>query len=229
MTDSTVRNSHRMKSSPSLAVSSRKTTRDRVAEQITELIVTGALPAGARLTEMGLAERLGVSRVPIREAILILQGDQWIDVESLRGARVHVPQPHEIYDIFRVRIALEGMAASLAAERCDESGAHALKEAVARGTRAYRDGEYGLTSDINEEIHAMIARMSGNAVLEKMIGPLEMKTRMYFTAKFTTPRGRVSWDEHAAIADHIARHQAEEAEELMCAHVSAVWHHFHRQ
>lgn len=212
-----------VQSAPIAPVARGKSIRNQVVQQITELIVSGALPAGTRLTEVGMAKRLGVSRVPVREAFLILQGDQWVDIQEAHGTKVHVPQPGEVNDIFEVRVSMESLAASLAAQHCTVEDAQDLKSLANEGRERHRLGDVAGTSRINALFHGRIVKISGNVILDRMLAQLELKTRMYFTARITRPRGVGAWDEHIAIAEAIASRDAAEAATLMRRHVLASW------
>ncbi|OZG65814.1 GntR family transcriptional regulator [Bifidobacterium aquikefiri] len=205
-----------------------KTIRDQVVERITHLIVSGELPAGTRLTELGMANMLGVSRVPIREAFLILQGDQWIDMQQSQGAKVHVPRSNEVEEIFQVRMALESDAAALASDRHNEGSAELLRLAQ-QGRQLILSNPEGMTkelSDINERFHEKLSQDSGNSILIKMIDLMNKKTQMYFTVNITTKRGIEAWDEHIAIAHAIMNGSRDEAAHLTRTHIQASWEHF---
>lgn len=206
----------------------RKTIRNQVVRQITDLIISGALPAGTRLTELGVAQMLGVSRVPVREAFLILQGDQWIDIQESQGAKVHVPRPNEVKDIFEIRMSLESDAAALSAQRhnteCEEL--FALAQAGKTAMMENDSIDRKTVSDLNERFHNQIAHLSGNLILAKIIELMNKKTQMYFTVNITTPRGLGAWDEHLAIVDAIAAGNHQEASALMRTHILESWRHF---
>src|SRR3954470_7561073 len=97
----------------------------RVHEQLEALIVSRAIAQGARIVESELAEQMGVSRGPVREALQLLARDGFVDLRPRQGAFVHVPTEKEVADFFDVRRGLEVVSAGLAAERItDEQGQH---------------------------------------------------------------------------------------------------------
>jgi len=208
----------------------RQNLRNQVADQITELIVSGALPAGTRLTELGMAERLGVSRVPVREAFLILQGDQWVDIQESHGAKVHVPHPSEVENIYEVRMALESSAAALACRAADDAAIAELSTMANYGREVFlKDGggDVKLISNVNERFHDRIAQLSGNPILRRMIDLMIKKPRIFSTANIAHPRGVDAWNEHVAIADAIEHGEAESAGRLMYEHIRRSWQHYH--
>src|SRR5579875_1256952 len=90
---------------------------DAVYERIRDAIFTGALPPDARLSVPALADRLGVSRSPVREAVMRLIHDRLAVEEPRRGAVIARIEPADLIHIYEVREALEGLAVSLAARR----------------------------------------------------------------------------------------------------------------
>src|SRR5690606_12292208 len=95
-----------------------KPLRELVFEVLREAIITGKLRPGERLMEVQLAEELGVSRTPVREAIRKLELEGLVLMIPRRGAYVAEISMKDIADVFEIRAALEGLAAQLAAERC---------------------------------------------------------------------------------------------------------------
>src|SRR5262245_10620454 len=91
--------------------------RHRIRVQLEGLIMTGALPPGTRLIEGELAQRLGVSRGPVRETLQLLATDGFVDLRPRQGAFVHMPTLKEVGDFYDVRGALECESARLAATR----------------------------------------------------------------------------------------------------------------
>ena len=105
-----------------------KQLRDVVFESLRKAIVEGSLKPGQRLMEVQLAEQLGVSRTPVREAIRKLELEGFVIMLPRKGAYVADMSVKDIIDVLEVRSALEGLAANLAAERMDEKEVENLKE-----------------------------------------------------------------------------------------------------
>lgn len=105
-----------------------KPLRDVVFESLRKAIVEGSLKPGQRLMEVQLAEQLGVSRTPVREAIRKLELEGFVIMLPRKGAYVADMSVKDIIDVLEVRSALEGLAANLAAERMDEKEVENLKE-----------------------------------------------------------------------------------------------------
>lgn len=96
---------------------SRLSNRDAAYQQIRELIISGALSPGVPLSERGLSETLGIGRTPVREAIKTLAQDGLLDISPMRGTFVRRITMQDLREIHETRMALEGMAAFLAAQR----------------------------------------------------------------------------------------------------------------
>jgi DNA-binding GntR family transcriptional regulator len=134
-----------------------------VYEQLHQKIVNGDIPPGERLTEIALAERFGISRTPVREALRRLEQDGLVE-RTVRGMRVRERSPNEILEIYEVRILLEGAAARAAATRrtpLDVARLEQLHESMLQ-TPA---GDAQTMEAINRRFHETIWATSHNATL----------------------------------------------------------------
>jgi DNA-binding GntR family transcriptional regulator len=147
--------------------------RHRVQNALRELIIMRSLEPGQHLVESELAQRLNVSRGPVREALQALQAQGWVDLRPGRGAFVHDPSDVEASEVFAVRAALESEAAGLAAADGDESDVVAA----------------------NSALHLRIAELSGIHLLCDYIGSVDLRVRWFYKPLVRT-RGTASWDEH---------------------------------
>jgi DNA-binding GntR family transcriptional regulator len=198
----------------------------RVHEQLEGLIVSRAIPQGARIVESDLAEQMGVSRGPVREALQLLARDGFVDLRPRQGAFVHVPNEKEVADFFDVRRGLEVMSAGLAAERVtDEQAAH-LRATLEAGQARLDHG--GDPSAYRERVplHAEIARIADNPLLEQFLANIRRRADWY-SPPFDPVMRRDSWAEHVAIIDAIAAHDRPRAEELMGKHIDGSRDHFY--
>lgn len=191
--------------------------RESVLEAILELIITGSLRPGQHLVENELADLLGVSRQPVREALQLLSGEGWVDLRPGQGAFVHLPTPEEADQLLAVRGLLETEAARLAALNATPEGVARLREICARGLAAHASGDVDGTVAANAELHAQIAELSGNKVLADMAAQVSRKVRWYYTP-VARQRGEQSWEEHKALIDAIEAGDADRAAEVMKHH-----------
>lgn len=206
----------------SLAAGTRRVTRpaplrQAVYDTLAEMIASGSLKPGQHLVESDLAERLGVSRQPIREALQRLAVDGWVELRPAYGAYVHVPTAEEVAQLLGVRSVLEAYSAREAAQ-------HMTAERVARLRELYDAGIAALGADdeaalvaANADLHAYIVQISGNRVLVELISQVERRVRWYYTP-IARPRGKEAWNEHDTLIHAVADGDAELAERLMRAH-----------
>jgi DNA-binding GntR family transcriptional regulator len=193
--------------------------REVIREQLLDLIVSGALPPGSRLVEADLAESLGTSRVPVREALLDLGNEGWVDLRARQGAWVHVPQEAEVDELFEVRAALEADAARLAALRVDPGQADRLRAYIDNGVAAVQARDFATATAINKLFHRSVTELAGNGLLTSMVVGLERRVQWYFR-QVAAVRALGSWEEHSAILDSIIAREPDKASELMRTHIA---------
>lgn len=190
----------------------------RVHEQLEALIVSRAIPQGARIVESELAEQMGVSRGPVREALQRLALDGFVDLRPRQGAFVHVPTEKEVADFFDVRQGLEMTSVALAAQRVTEEQAAHLRSTLERGTEMLEQGADPSAYRERVQIHAEIARVADNPLLEHMLANIRRRADWYSPPFDPVMRGD-SWQEHVAIVDAIIEHDVEMAQTLMARHI----------
>ena len=202
--------------------------REAVYDAIVELIVNETLKQGQHLVENELAEYLGVSRQPVREALQRLQTDGWVDLRPAQGAFVHSPTEEEADQLLGVRSVLETYSARLAAT-------HATPEDVNRLWELQQDGLNALSSNdveglvaANAALHASIRALAGNAVLAEHIGLVERRWRWYYHL-IAKPRGHDAWSEHGDLIKAIAAGDADRASEVMNQHTERTRELYHDQ
>jgi DNA-binding GntR family transcriptional regulator len=197
--------------------------RESVFEALLELIISGHLRPRQHLAENELAEMLGVSRQPIREALQLLRGEGWVDLHPGHGAFVHAPTAEEADQLLAVRALLETEAARLAARHRTDDGVAHLRELCSRGMAAVEADDVEAAVAINSELHAAIMKLSGNTVLSGLAAQVFRRVRWYHTP-VARQRGRASWEEHTALIDAIAEGDAEKAGEIMKSHTDHTRH-----
>nr|WP_269751143.1 GntR family transcriptional regulator [Acuticoccus mangrovi] len=188
-------------------------------DALEEEIVMGALRPGDRLEEPALAARFGVSRTPIREALLQLAGAGLIEIGPRRGASVAAIGPRRLVEMFDVMAELEAMCASLAARRASAEEIAAIREAHAAcgaATRTSLDAYYYE----NEVFHERIRTASHHGFLIEQATALQKRLKPYRRLQLRV-RGRMdaSWAEHARVVDALAAGDAEAAAAAMRDHV----------
>jgi DNA-binding GntR family transcriptional regulator len=194
-----------------------------VSDEIRQMIVSGELSPGERLFEDRLAEQLGVSRNPVREALRALEGTGLVEVVPRRGAYVSRFEPERARKLLELRQVLEGYAAELAAVNRTEQDLADMRECIERGRKATADDDVVAAAGCHREFHMLIERAAGNEYLEPTVAPLRHQTEMVFS-RLVQYRGVTGWDEHERMLEAIERQDAEAARGSTLVHMSSVLH-----
>src|SRR5437588_8004907 len=192
----------------------------RVYDFLREEILSERLAPGAELQEVALAEELGVSRGPLREAIGRLAAEGLVTVRPRRGAVVRSLSKDEFLELYQVREALEMMAVRLAVPKLGAEGIAELEELIAAmGGHAERE-EVEEFFETNMAFHARLFEASGNAKLQELYGQLVGQMGRYRMRSLTL-RGNLqrSVAEHGAILRAAKRGDGDRAAHLMSEHI----------
>ncbi|WP_410620861.1 GntR family transcriptional regulator [Amycolatopsis sp. cmx-8-4] len=215
-------------STPAKRVERPAPLRQVVYEALAELIINRTLEPGQHLVEADLAEYLGVSRQPVREALQRLQSEGWVDLRPAQGAFVHLPTDEEADQLLSVRSVLETHSAKLAAGRATADDVKRLWELQNIGVKALKaEDTEGLVA-ANAALHAFITELSGNAVLAELIGLVDRRVRWYYTP-IARPRGQDAWHEHEELITAIAMEDEEAAEKIMTKHTERTRQAYHER
>lgn len=192
---------------------------DSTYERLRELFLGDTIEPGAAITEATLAQRLGVSRTPIREGLKRLEQDGLIE-RSGRGVRVKERGPEEILEIYEVRAVLEAAAARAAASRRTELDLSRL-EAIYQEMKALPDGDTEGRVTWNNRFHEALWKASHNGTLEDVITRLLSRLIRYPQTTLDFP-GR--WDrvlrEHEEILEAIRAQDPERAAAAAADHMT---------
>ena len=198
---------------------SRSTLREQIKDVILQRIVEGSLEPGSRIVETRVAQELGVSQGPVREALRDLEQLGCVVHEPNRGCSVRAFSLEELVEAFPVRAALEALAARLAAERITAAELAELDRLLERMRRAARRGDAHDQSQANASFHATIVRAARNQTLERQWRLLEPYSRTYLTVS----RARVDLvhlsDRHVPILAALHHHDPQAAAEAMHEHL----------
>lgn len=189
-----------------------------VVQAIRERIVSGELAPGTRLVESRLSQELGVSRMPVREALRTLAVEGVLTVEPRRGASVASYTPEQVRELVEVRATLEGLNAKLAARRLNPEMTSRLKSILAEGARTAKTDDVAKLQEDNKNFHDALASVAANSVLRELVRSLRERTAPIF-APYSRKRARQNWEEHAAIVRAVIAGDAELASLLAARHV----------
>jgi DNA-binding GntR family transcriptional regulator len=195
---------------------------DHVYAALRERILSGDLARGTRLRQALLADELGVSRTPLREALRRLSTEGLVEFSPNRGATVSELDFGDMRHAWSARVALEPGAARLAAERRDGPSIARLQRAIASQQSAGSDRQASFAA--NREFHLALAAASGNPHLTRfaeMLWVPRIGVPIY-EAQAALASGSTAWaSEHARITEAIAAGDADLAERLTRDHISA--------
>jgi len=204
-------------------VSKRKTQSERIREELADEIARGRLGPGAALDEVTLAERFGVSRTPIREAIRQLEAFGFADARPRRGAVVATITDQRLDEMFLVMAEMEGLCSRIAAMAMTPEDHMALLEIHEGSRQAAEADDVELYYDYNTKFHAAIYTGTHNSFLEELTLHVRRRVAPYRRAQFRV-RGRLdlSYQEHDAVVQAILRGDGEGAQRAMNAHLKIV-------
>ncbi|GAA1697595.1 GntR family transcriptional regulator [Mycolicibacterium murale] len=176
--------------------------------RLREMIADGELGAGFPLRQADLADRLGMSRTPIREAIVVLQSEGLATVERNRGASVINPTPEQLILLYDVRLMLEPAAAGLAAVKCNQSDVDRLRLVHDQMQDCAPWDFYRL----NREFHLAVYTLADNPVLYEYIRSLRYRSDPYVRRLVGGGGSAAAHEDHAELLDALAAGDAAAAE-----------------
>ncbi|MBQ8527512.1 MAG: GntR family transcriptional regulator [Lachnospiraceae bacterium] len=195
--------------------------RDVVFKTLRQGILTGELKPGERLMEIHLADRLGVSRTPIREAIRKLELEGLVTMIPRRGAEVAQISAKNLKDVLEVRQALDALGAELACERITEEGLNELKEACDYFAKMTTTKDATVITKADVALHDVIIRATGNERLQQMISNLsEQMYRYRFEYIKDSSYHTLLIEEHRRIYESIAARDKEQAVKEIQQHIN---------
>jgi DNA-binding GntR family transcriptional regulator len=201
--------------------------RDVVCDVLRDQIVDGERLPGSRLIEDRLAENLGVSRNPVREALRVLESEGYVVMNPRRGAFVAELSYEDVLHTFEVRGALEQLAWRLAARRAAAADVARLEQMLSAMRDALAAGDDARSAALHDEFHALVLDIGDNEILKRIME--SFRTRMRWITRGET------WDLEPSIAGHeqlvaaLAANEENEAARLADEHIhgfqEAYWNH----
>ena len=192
---------------------------DRVFEKLEDDILLGRYPRGEVLTEMRLAEELGVSRTPIHDALLRLAEVRLIE-DNGRGFLVLGITREDVEDIMEIRLNVEGLASYYTTVNCSPESLEELLHIVELQEFYTSKGDRDRTKEMDDQFHSAICRLCRHNVISDTLVPLHKKIQRYRRASISDEkRMQEMAKEHRAIYEAIAAGDAEQAKKLTQLHV----------
>lgn len=197
---------------------------DALAERLRTDIMSGVYAPGDRLVERRLAQRFGVSHIPLREALARLVEEGLVERLPRRGARVASLSPRMLEEISSLRVVLEQFVIRRLHGRFTAAARADLQEIVDRMTQAAAQHDLALVHDLDRQFHEYLWRLTDHTLLVEVAGQLRGRVSHFFRAA-AAPLGPAGMRRHAQshqeLLDVIASGDLRAAEEAMERHISA--------
>lgn len=200
---------------------------DTVYEQLRDEILAGQLAPGSRLSVPALAERLTVSRSPVRDAVLRLTQERLAREEPRRGAVVAEVSLADLAALYEVREVLEGLAARLAVENAGRRFVDQLAQALATHEHLVRDGDIAGHYAADTHFHQLIRQASGNDEVIRVLDGIQGRVRLAMRSTVVTAGPERAVRDHRAILTAIRSGDPAEAEATARAHIARLKRELH--
>lgn len=197
-----------------------RTMGGQITARIRERILSGAYAPGSALLQDGLAAEFGVSKIPVREALVQLRAEGLVDIYAHRGFTVRPISPDEAEEVFRLRMLVEPAAIAEGAKRAEDEDREAAKAALANLNDGLAGRRLDLSGDLNAAFHLSLVVPRLQPVAAEMLTRLHTLARRYI-ALHLSPAGRVkrAAKEHNALLAAWSAGKAREVERLARAHI----------
>ncbi len=197
-----------------------KPLRELVFESLREAIISGWLPPGERLMEIQLAEEMGVSRTPVREAIRKLELEGLVLMIPRKGAYVSGVSLKEVSDVFEIRLALEGLAAELATNRITDEELENLERYLVIIAEGIENKDLNKVIEMDTDFHTLLYQASRNERLSQIINNLREQIQRFRTTSLASPgRMQSALEEHSRLVEAISSRDSELARRLAQEHI----------
>ncbi|MBF7096017.1 GntR family transcriptional regulator [Alkalibacter mobilis] len=198
-----------------------KPLREIVFTTMREAIINGDFKPGQRLMEVQLADQMGVSRTPVREAIRKLELEGLVVMVPRKGAYVAGLSSEDVKEVLEIRAVLEGLAASLAARNATEKDVEELKDIVEKFKSAANEQDVVKLINFDSDFHDVMYRTSKNKKLIQLISSLREQVQRFRVAYFTKIKSTQQLiEEHNQLVDAIAGKDSERARAVAETHIA---------
>ena len=197
-----------------------KPLRDIVFETLREAIINQTLKPGERLMEIQLAEEMGVSGTPVREAIRKLELEGLVVMVPRKGAYVAGISMKDIHEVYELRSALEALAASLAAVRITDEELEEMERQMVREAKETEENNLQGIVSIDTTFHDLLYQAAHNQRLVQFINILQEQLQRFRAATLSRPgRSKYALEEHKKIVEALANKDAKLAAKLATEHI----------
>lgn len=193
---------------------------EQAAESIRRRIVQGILQSGEPLSEIALAQELGVSKTPVREALIQLKRQGLVDIHPQRGTFVFTMDAPQVRDLAEMRAILESAALRLAVERDGEALCLAWEPILTAMRDATRAGDAEVYRALDGDFHQAIVDAAGNRFLSEAYSGIAFRVQALRSRLSLDPAlNLASFDEHEQLLDLVRNRRSKKASDLLLSHI----------
>jgi len=205
---------------PGIRITERKSLREEIYESLKKSILHGKLKGGQRLIEEQLANQVGISRTPVREAFHKLERDDLVERRPKGGFAVREFTNEDVEEIFGIRAALESYAAYLATLHITPDEISALEKKIREAERALKNGDEDKAVDVHTEFHDLLYRACKSKKLNEMINNFRDYFYRYRHALLHTEGGmKISIQDHLQMLEAMKKKNPKRVEMLVRKHL----------
>jgi DNA-binding GntR family transcriptional regulator len=206
-------------------ITDHQSLQERTYRALRDALLDGKFAIGERIFEAEIAQTLGVSRVPVREAVRRLQQDGLLEVRPRSGIYVAAVSVEEADDVYRIRAALEGTAARLAAERITPAELRDLRDMLKRERESGRAGKHGSQAQVvvrADEFHRAVHVYARSPRLYELLELIYAQVMHFRAITLSLPgRADAALHGHQHLYEALSRHDGPEAERIMREHIDS--------
>ncbi len=192
---------------------------EQIVDRIFEAVIEQRLPPGTKLSESALCEAFGVGRMRIRRSLLLLASREVVELHSNRGAFVARPTAEQAREVFEARQAIEPNVARMAANRATADDIAALVRHLDLESQAHASGNRRDAIRLSGQFHTMLAQISGNGVMLRMIKELITRTSLIIGIYGAPGLTNCRDDDHAELIEALRKADPERASKIMSSHL----------
>ncbi len=205
-----------------ITLDSYKPLREIVFETLRDAIINQVLEPGERLMEIQMADEMGVSRTPVREAIRKLELEGLVIMVPRKGAYVAGISVKDIHEVFEVRTSLEGLAASLAAQRITPEELDEMERNLFLEAGELAENNLRSIVEIDTSFHDLLYKAAKNQKLFQMVNNLQEQLQRFRSASLARPgRSKTALEEHRKILEALALGDSKLAQKLAMEHIES--------
>lgn len=196
---------------------------NKVYRLVKEKIINGTLKPGNKISEGKIAEQMGISRTPVREAIHMLNVDGLVHTSPNKGSYVIDPSIHDFEEIMQIRMIIEGFATGITAQKITDEEILKLEKIIKNMGKKAEEGNITSYTEFNAQFHKEILAICGNKKLIKIHENLSGQEYKFTMRSLTSiERLKYSVEEHTNILEALKKRDSQEAERLSRLHAENV-------